>query len=183
MPDLSREGPFDPYCAPAGTGDIPLTPMDLPGYRYRMTSYESAEVAHVDPVYGLQLHHPRFLEFVGAPESARFLTRTPSHWVATLDRDNAVSAALQLQHNAGLMSSNLQVLGQFVTSLNRISSEKSPFRRMPWTPFRRCPRHTVKPTTWLRWACGDHRLACEIPGHCRYLLVAIAETVLTVFQT
>ena len=68
-------------------------------------------------------HHPRFLEFVGAPESARMLTRSPSHWVANLDRDNAVSAALQLQHDAGLMSSNLQVLGQFVTSLNRMSSE------------------------------------------------------------
>ena len=40
-----------------------------------------------------------------------------------MNRDQAVSAALQLQHDAGLMMSNLQVLGQFVTSLNRISSE------------------------------------------------------------
>ena len=40
-----------------------------------MTSYDRAEVADVDPVYGLQLHHPRFLEYVGAPESARLLTR------------------------------------------------------------------------------------------------------------
>ena len=32
-------------------------------------------------------------------------------------------AALQLQHNAGLILSNVQVLQQFVTSLNRISSE------------------------------------------------------------
>ena len=32
-------------------------------------------------------------------------------------------AALQLQHDAGLILSNLQVLGQFVTSLNRMSSE------------------------------------------------------------
>ena len=63
----------------------------------------------------MQLHHPRFLKCVGAPESARLLTRSPSHWVANLDRDNAVWAALQLQH--------LQVLGQFVTSLNRMSSE------------------------------------------------------------
>ena len=70
-PDLSREGPFDPYCTLAGTGDIPLTPTDLPGCRYRMTSYESVEVADVDPAYGLQLHHPRFQEFVGAPDSAR----------------------------------------------------------------------------------------------------------------
>ena len=58
-----------------------------------------------------------------APESARLLTRTPRHWVANLDRDNAVSATLQLHHDAGLMSYNLQVLGQFVTSLNRMLSE------------------------------------------------------------
>ena len=88
-----------------------------------MTSYESAELADVDPAYGLQLHHPRFLEFVGAPELPRLLTWTPSHWVATLDSDNAVLAALQLQHDAGLISSNLQVLGQFVISLKRMSSE------------------------------------------------------------
>ena len=40
-----------------------------------------------------------------------------------MDREEAVSAALQLQHDAGLMMTNLQVLGQFMTSLNRISSE------------------------------------------------------------
>ena len=77
----------------------------------------------MDPEYGLQLHHPRFLEFVGALDSARLLNWSPSHWVAHLDGDNAVSAALQLQNDTDLMSSNLQVLGQFVTSLNRMSSE------------------------------------------------------------
>ena len=40
-----------------------------------------------------------------------------------MDREEAVSAALQLQHDAGLIMSNLQVLGQFVTSLNHMSSE------------------------------------------------------------
>ena len=118
--DLSREGP---YCAADDTGDVPLVPAGLPGCRYRMTSCDSAEVADVDPAYGLQLHHPRFLEYVGAPESVRLLTRTPEHWVHTMDRDVAVAAALQLQRHSGLMSSNLQVLGKFVTSLNRMSSE------------------------------------------------------------
>ena len=33
MPDLSREGLFDPYCAPADTADPPMTPMDMPGCR------------------------------------------------------------------------------------------------------------------------------------------------------
>ena len=40
-----------------------------------------------------------------------------------MDREDAVSAALQLQHDAGLMMTILQVLSQFVTSLNRMSSE------------------------------------------------------------
>ena len=40
-----------------------------------------------------------------------------------MGRDRTMSAALQLQHDAGLILSNLQVLGQFVTSLNRMSSE------------------------------------------------------------
>ena len=34
-----------------------------------------------------------------------------------------LAAALQLQHDAGLILSNVQVLQQFVTSLNRTSSE------------------------------------------------------------
>ena len=97
--------------------------LSLPGCPYRMTSSDSADVADVDPAYGLQLHHPRFMEYVGAPESARLLTGTPGHWVQTMDWENAVAAALQLQHDAGLLTSYMQVLGQFVTSLNRMSSE------------------------------------------------------------
>ena len=57
------------------------------------------------------------------PESARLLSRAPGYWLHHMDREQAVSAALQLQHDAGLMMSNFQVLGQFVTSLNRMSSE------------------------------------------------------------
>ena len=108
--DLSREGPFDAYCALSETGDHPLISKGLPGCPYRIT-----DVAEVDPAYGLQLHHPRFLKYVGAPESAHLLTQTPGHWVQTMDREDAVAAALQLQHDAGLMTSNLQVLGQFVS--------------------------------------------------------------------
>ena len=88
-----------------------------------MTSYDNADMMEVDPAYGLQLHHPRFLEYVGAPESVRLQSRPPGYWLHHMDWEQAVSAALQLQHDAGLMMSNLQVLGQFVTSLNRMSSE------------------------------------------------------------
>ena len=87
-----------------------------------MTSYDSSEVADMDLAYGLQLHHPMILEFVGAPESACLLARTPGHWVQTMDREDVVTAVMQLQHDTGLMTSNLQVLGQFVTSMNRMLS-------------------------------------------------------------
>ena len=71
----------------------------------------------------VQLHDPRFLEYVGAPESARLMSRSPEYWVHHMGRENALSAALQLQHNAGLILSNMQVLQQLVTSLCRTSSD------------------------------------------------------------
>ena len=64
----------------------------------------------------LQLHHPRFLEFIVACESARLLFRSPAFWVQNMDTEDAVAAAVNLQRDAGLMSSNLQILCQFVTS-------------------------------------------------------------------
>ena len=73
--------------------------------------------------YGLQLHHPRFLEFIGAPESARLLNQSPSFWVDRLGEECAMAAAVKLQRDAGLMMSNLQILAKFVTSLHRMSSE------------------------------------------------------------
>ena len=40
-----------------------------------------------------------------------------------MGREKTLSAALQLQHDAGLILSNIQVPQQCVTSLNRMSSE------------------------------------------------------------
>ena len=88
-----------------------------------MTSYREEDVAEVDPAFGVQLHPPRFLECIGAPESAWLLGRPPAEWVRTMDRQDVVAAALQLQLDAGMMASNLHGLGQYVTSLNRMSSE------------------------------------------------------------
>ena len=76
----------DAFCAPSDTGDHLLISDRLPSCPYRMTSYARADIADVDPVYGLQLNHPRFLEYIGAPESARLLTQAPGHWVRTMDR-------------------------------------------------------------------------------------------------
>ena len=40
-----------------------------------------------------------------------------------LSRHQFPDVSLQLQRDVGLMASNIQVLGQYVTSLNRMSSE------------------------------------------------------------
>ena len=123
MPDLSREGPFDVHQDALESGATPQTLESIPGCQYRMTSYDDADRCDLDPAYGFHLHDPRLLEYVGAPESARLLSRAPDYWLHHMGRDRAIAAALQLQHDAGLIMSNLQVLGQFVTSLNRMSSE------------------------------------------------------------
>ena len=96
---------------------------NLPGCKYRMTSYDAADRPNLNPTHKLHLHDPWFLEYVWAPESVRLLSRTPDYWLHHMSRDQAISAALQLQCDAGLIMSNLQVLGHFVTSLNRMSSK------------------------------------------------------------
>ena len=71
--DIIREGPFDAGATPMETEDSPLISTSMPGCPYRMTSYAAPAMVDADTRYGLQLHHPRFLEFIGAPESARLL--------------------------------------------------------------------------------------------------------------
>ena len=120
--DVSREGPFDTYGSPMDTGDSPLVAIGLSGCLYRITSYTGPEVADTNPEYGIQLHHPRFLEFIRAPESARLLYRSPTFWVQRMGEEDAMAAAINLQRDAGVMT-NLQILSQFVTSLHWMSTE------------------------------------------------------------
>ena len=121
--DATREGPFEAVASQMATEDSPLVTTGLPGCPYRITSYAGSALADMNPEFGLQLHHPRFLEFIGAPESARLLYHSPSFWVDQLGEECAISGAVNLQRDAGLMLSNLQILSQFVTSLHRMSSE------------------------------------------------------------
>ena len=101
----------------------------LRGCQYRISSYdEDTSSSEFNPAYGIHLHDSRLLEYVGAPESAQLLSRSPEYWLHHMGRDKALSAALQLQHDA-----DLQVLQQFVTSLNRMSSE------VMWVTFDREP--------------------------------------------
>ena len=121
--DIVREGPFDAGATPMETEDSPLISTSMPGCPYRMTSYAGTSMVDADTRYGLQLHHPRFLEFIGAPESARLLNHSPSFWVDRLGQESAMAAAVNLQRDAGFMMSNLQILAQFVMSLHRMSAE------------------------------------------------------------
>ena len=65
MPDLSREGPFHVHQNALESGATPQTLESLPGCQYRMTSYDDANRSDLDPAYGLHLHDPRLLEYVG----------------------------------------------------------------------------------------------------------------------
>ena len=121
--DITSEGPFDAVASPMDTEDSPLVTTGLPGCPYRITSYTGPALSDMNPAFGLQLHHPQFLEFIGAPESARLLYHSPSFWVDRLGEECATAAAVNLQRDAGLMMSNLQILSQFITSLHRMSSE------------------------------------------------------------
>ena len=132
MPDLSRESPFDVLQDRPDSGASPWVLDGVRACQYRMTSYDEDQGGlHFTPAYGIQFHDPWLLEYVGAPESARLLSRSPEYW---LHHEKTLLAAFQLQHDAGLFLSNVQVLQQFVTAINRTSSEvmRIAFGRRPF---------------------------------------------------
>ena len=108
--DRSREGLFDIHQVHPRYVASPQLLQDTQGCLFRMTSCDGPNFA---PEHGVQLHDPHLLEYVGAPESARLTSRSPKYWVHHMGREKALSAALQLQHDAGLILSNVQVLQQF----------------------------------------------------------------------
>ena len=121
--DWSREGPFDIHQDHLRSASSPQLLQDTQGCLFRMTSYDvESGGPNFAPEYGVQFHDPCLLEYVGAPESARRTSRSPEYWIHHMGREKALGAALQLQHDAGLILSNVQVLQQLVTSLNRTSS-------------------------------------------------------------
>ena len=172
MPDLSREGPFDVHQDALESGATPQVLDSLPGCQYRMASYDDdVDRSDLNLAYWFHLHDPRLLEYVGAPESERLLSCTAEYWLHHMGRDRAMLAVLQLQHDAGLILSNMQVLGQFVTSLNRMSSEvmrvTNRFRRKPSSPWRRLIESDGRLTTWLPWGCDVHRVPRVFLDPCR----------------
>ena len=73
--------------------------------------------------FGLPVHHPRFLEWIGVPQSACLLEMGAGRWVDHLSRDEAVAAAIQLQRDVGLMQTNLDVLDQYSLALQGTASK------------------------------------------------------------
>ena len=121
-PDVSREGPFDVHRV-RHHPDTPLrSSQDSQGCPFRITLYDlEIDGSDFSPEYGVLLHDPRLLEYVGAPESARLLSRSPEYWVEHMGREKTLSAAMQLQHDAGLILSNDQIL-HYTTALHSASA-------------------------------------------------------------
>ena len=69
------------------------------------------------------MHLPRFLEWVGALEYTRLLSRAPSEWIRSMTWVQTLDSARQLQRNTCLMTSNLSVLDQNGIWLHGMASE------------------------------------------------------------
>ena len=87
---LAREGPF-----PNERSRASLRVLGK-GCSYRHTTYSAEDHAMPEGGLGVPLNHPRFLEWLGVPDSAWLLEMSPGHWCDTLTRDQAMSAAMQL---------------------------------------------------------------------------------------
>ena len=64
-PVLFREGLFDMSASPATTRDHPLITNQRDGCPYRVTSYRDDDHSSLVSPFGMQVHHPQFLEWVG----------------------------------------------------------------------------------------------------------------------
>ena len=91
--------------------------------------------------------------------SARPTSRSPEYWVHHMGREKALSAALQLQHDAGLILS--KVLQQLVTALNRnrrtFCGQSTVVSHFRWRLCNKWYHHTesvARRTIWWRWVCG-----------------------------
>ena len=123
-PDLSREGPFNACDVVPDAGQSPVVLDSMAGCQYRMTSYEErAPSSDMDPSYGIHMHDPRVIEYMGAPESARLMGRTPEYWLQHMGRERTIQAALRLHHDASLIMTNIQIMSQLATSFSRAASE------------------------------------------------------------
>ena len=74
------------------------------GCSFRRTTYRSSDYEQPSGKYGLPLHHPMFLKWIGAPESALLLEFGPDMWLHSLSREQAIDATRQLHRDVCLMT-------------------------------------------------------------------------------
>ena len=113
---LAREGPF-----PDERSQASLRVLGK-GCLFRHTTYEWEDHTRPKGGLGVPLNHPRFLEWLGTPDTAWLLEMSPGHWCDTLSRDRALTAAMQLHKDACLMQTNLDILDQYALALHGTAS-------------------------------------------------------------
>ena len=113
---LAREGPF-----PNERSQASLRVLGK-GCLFRHTTYEWEDHTRPKSGLGVPLNHPRFLEWLGTPDTAWLLEMSPGHWCDTLSRDRALTAAMQLHKDACLMQTNLDILDQYALALHGTAS-------------------------------------------------------------
>ena len=101
---LAREGPFTNERSQASLQVLGK------GCASRHTTYSVEDHAPPEGGLGVPLNHPRFLEWLGAPESAWLLEMSPGQWCDTLSRDQTMTAAMRLHRDVCLMKTNLDIL-------------------------------------------------------------------------
>ena len=69
------------------------------------------------------MHHPRFIEWIGVPQSAGLLEISGGQWLDKPSRDQAITAAVHLLCDVGLMQTNLDVLDQYTLSFQGMASK------------------------------------------------------------
>ena len=120
---LAREGPFLAERSPDYICSLGIWESLGAGCAFRNTTYRDSDYAAPLGDYGLPMHHPRFLEWIGVPQSAGLIEISGGQWVNKLSRDQAITAAVHLQRDVGLMQTNLDVLDQNTLSLQGTASK------------------------------------------------------------
>ena len=112
----AREGPFLAERSPES--------IHFLGARVCLQKYYLSHVGLCSACGGLwpAPHHPRFVEWIGVPQSAGLIAISGGQWVDKLSRDQAVTAAVHLQRDVGLMQTNVDVLDQYALSLQKAAS-------------------------------------------------------------
>ena len=113
---LAREGPFLAEWSPEYIRSFGA------GCAFWNTTYRDSDYAAPSGEYRLPMHHPRFIEWIGVPQSAGLLEIGGGRWLDNLSQDQVITAAVHLQRDVGLMQTNLDVLDQYTVSLQGTAS-------------------------------------------------------------